>query len=394
MNTAASAMKVLHVIPSVGPLRGGPSVVIRTITEALSERGVTVDVATTDDNARELLNVRHDQPIVEDGVTYRYFRRQTRFYTASWPLYRWLAAHSADYDVIHIHAMFSFASTAAAFVAARRGVPYVVRPLGTLNSWGITNRRPQLKQFSLRFVERPLLSKAACVHFTSEQERVEAGMVVPEGTSRIIPNPVNAVSRVSEAVCGDWLAKHPALQGKRFFLFLSRLDLKKGLDLLLDAFRRVHENRQDVALVIAGNGDPEFISSLKQRASELKLGDSVVWTGFVERANKQAALQSSCAFVLPSYSENFGIAVVEAMSAGVPVVVSDQVAIHRDISEAGAGLVVPCDADPLADAMIRVLDDAPLRDCMGRRGKQFAEREYSREAVSRKLIDLYNEILN
>src|SRR6266404_1715192 len=147
-------MKVLHVIPSVGALRGGPSVAVRTMARGVSEQGVTVHVVTTDDNGRGRLAVPYGRPVVEDGFTCWYFRRQTRFYTVSWPLCRWLARHAADYDLIHIHALFSFATTVAAFWAARRGVPYVVRPLGTLNTWGIENRRALLKQVSLRLVER------------------------------------------------------------------------------------------------------------------------------------------------------------------------------------------------------------------------------------------------
>src|SRR5438445_624243 len=129
-------MKVLHVIPSVGPLRGGPSVMLHTMARGLSQAGVTVDVATTDDNGPERLNVETAQPLEEDRVTYRYFPRQTRFYTFSWPLTRWLAKHVCDYDVVHIHALFSYAAVPAAYWASRYTVPYVVRPLGVLNRWG------------------------------------------------------------------------------------------------------------------------------------------------------------------------------------------------------------------------------------------------------------------
>lgn len=146
-------MKVLHVIPSVSPLRGGPSVMLRTMAKGLAQAGVEVDVATTDDNGPGRLSVSHTIPIVEEAVTYRYFPRQTRFYTFSWPLNHWLAQHVQDYDLVHIHAIFSYVAIPAAFYAKRYGVPYVVRPLGVLNRWGIQNRRPWLKQLSFRFIE-------------------------------------------------------------------------------------------------------------------------------------------------------------------------------------------------------------------------------------------------
>src|SRR5690242_5295549 len=103
-------MKILHVIPSVGPLRGGPTVMIRTLTRALVEAGMTVDVATTDDNGPGRVSVVLEQPLTEDGVTYLYFRRQTTFYSFSWPLTRWLCRHVVDYDLVHIHALFSYPS--------------------------------------------------------------------------------------------------------------------------------------------------------------------------------------------------------------------------------------------------------------------------------------------
>src|SRR5438876_3675068 len=112
-------MKVLHVIPSVGPLRGGPSEILRTMTSGLATAGITVEVATTDDNGRGRLNVPVTEAIFDGGVTYRYFPRQARFYTFSWPLTVWLARHVREFDLVHIHALFSYAPLAAAYWAKR-----------------------------------------------------------------------------------------------------------------------------------------------------------------------------------------------------------------------------------------------------------------------------------
>src|SRR5262249_9530024 len=150
-------------------------------------------------------------PVLEDAVTYWYFRRQTRFYTGSLPLSRWLARHVADYDLIHIHALFSFATTVAAFWAARRGVPYIVRPLGTLNTWGLENRRPWLKQLSLRLIERRVLANAVAVHFTSTQERDEALLVAPCVRGFVVPNPVVSKGIRRRAEVDEFLARHPEI---------------------------------------------------------------------------------------------------------------------------------------------------------------------------------------
>src|ERR1700719_607660 len=161
-------MRVLHVIPSIGPARGGPSVVMRTMARSQAACGLEVHVATTDDNGRGRLTA--ESSFVEERVTYWIFRRQTRFYTFSLPLTMWLWQHARDYDVIHIHALFSYPSIAAAFLAKLAHVPYLVRPLGVLNSWGMHHRRPWLKGLSFRLIESRVLRNAAGVQYTSAQE--------------------------------------------------------------------------------------------------------------------------------------------------------------------------------------------------------------------------------
>lgn len=384
-------MKVLHIIPSVGPLRGGPSIAARTIAWALVNHGVSVDVATTDDNGAGQLAVPLGRPVVEDGVTYWYFRRQVSFYTVSWPLSQWLAAHVGDYDLVHIHALFSFAATAGAFWAARRGVPYLVRPLGVLNAWGLRNRRPFLKRLSLCLIERRILANAAAAHFTSEQERCEAELVAPGTRGVVIPNPVATLGVDQNPRTEALLLKYPELAGKRVVLFLSRVDPKKGLDLLLDGFAKIRAVCPDTALVVAGNGDESFVARLREQAQRLGVQRDVIWAGFLEGEEKQAMFAAADVFVLPSYSENFGIAVVEAMASGLPVIVSDQVGIHHDVTRAGAGLVVRCDANEVSGAVVQMLSDCEARSQIARNAVLLAKK-FSPEVVSETLIEVYRSL--
>jgi glycosyltransferase involved in cell wall biosynthesis len=384
--------KILHVIPSVGTLRGGPSVMVRTLACGLSRMGLETHIATTNDNGPERLQVPLGVPIVKEGVTYWYFPRQIRFYTFSWPLSAWLARHVQEFDLVHIHALFSFATLAAAFWARRHGVPYIVRPLGTLNEWGMRNRRPWLKRMSFRVLENRILKHAALVHYTSEQERTEAGKLQVTTASEIIPNALP--EHTHSCIPGQFRLRHPELEGRRIILFLSRLDTKKGLDLLLPAFAQVRTKLPDVSLVLAGNGSPEFVSRLKEEAVSLGVESDVLWTGFLAGDDKYAALADAELFVLPSHSENFGIAVVEAMAAGTPVIVSDQVGIHREIAAAMAGLVVSCDVTRLADSLLQLLNHPAESRSMGLNGKRLAQKNYSSEAVTRKLVEAYNGVAN
>jgi glycosyltransferase involved in cell wall biosynthesis len=363
---------------------------VRNLTRSLSRHGIEVHVATTDDNGPLSLDVPHGIPVSQDGGTYWYFPRQFRFYTFSWPLARWLARHVSDYDVVHIHALFSFATLPAAFWARWRRVPYIVRPLGTLSEWGMKNRRPWLKNLSFRLLESRVLHNAAVVHYTSDQERVEAEKLNITTTAAIIANGLPDAS--AKGAAGRFRARFPEVKDRRIVLFLSRLDTKKGLDLLLRAWTTVRVEAPHACLVVAGTGPTEFVDGLKADAAALGIESDIIWAGFLEGEAKQAALADADVFVLPSYSENFGIAAAEAMAAGLPVVVSDQVGIQGDIKRARAGVIVSCNSTELASALVRLVNDAIVRRSMGQDGRSFALMSYSSDAVTKKLIRLYNQI--
>jgi glycosyltransferase involved in cell wall biosynthesis len=164
------------------------------------------------------------------------------------------------------------------------------------------------------------------------------------------------------------------------------------LDILLPAFARVQTQYPRASLVLTGNGDPAFVARLRQEAVRLGISSDILWTGFLSGKEKWAALADADLFVLPSYSENFGVAVVEAMACGLPVVVSDQVGIHKKIAEAQAGLVVPCDVEELTQALIQLVGDVQLRALMARNGKSLARKHFAIEAVTDGLIGLYLEL--
>ena len=293
------------------------------------------------------------------------------------------------HDVVHIHALFSFASTVAAWVAHRRRVPYVVRPLGTLSSYGLRARRRRLKRLSMALIESRMLRHAAAVHFTSRAELDEAEALGLPMRSVVIPLgvEVGAYGRPPRR----W--QHRALAGRRVILFLSRLDPKKNVEALIDAVASSPMLRSSCALLIAGTGEPGYVASLRARAAAAGLSDRTVWLGHVEGAQKRAALAAADVFVLPSFSENFGIAAVEALLAGVPCVLGEGVAVAREVEKRGAGLAVPPEPAAVAQALERILGaDASVRRDMALRAKRVAESKYSTRAMAQRLVSLYKEI--
>jgi len=357
---------------------------------ALTAAGVDVETVTTDDDGPgRHISKRMAEPIDENGVTRWYFPKQTEFYKFSLPLYRWMRREIHRFDVVHVHAVFSFASVAAAWAARRAKVPYVIRPLGLLNSYGMTQRRAILKSLSMRMIEGPLLRDAAAVHFTSEAEQREAESLGWPIRSVVIPLGVEPFALPLPEM---FLSLHPTLRHRRRILFLSRLDPKKNVETLLAAFATVRAECADVALIICGDGNAEYIARLKDLASRLDIADSVVWAGKVEGQIKHAALACADLFVLPSFSENFGIAAVEALIAGLPCVLSHGVAIATEVSAAKAGVSVEPTAEAVTDGIRLFMNDAARRTAAANQAKWLAEDRYSASAMGGKLVALYSEL--
>lgn len=378
-------MKVLHVIPSLSAVHGGPTHALALMEHALAAQGVSVETATTDDDGPGRRNGKPiGQPLQEDGTIRWYFPKQFDFYKPSPAFARWISAEVTRYDLVHVHALFSYTSTVAARAARRAGIPYVVRPLGTLNTYGIAQRRPLLKQASLRWVEGPILRNAAAVHFTSRDEAEQArqlGIPMREAIVALGVAPLVELLPVP--------ARRPGS-----VLFLSRLDPKKNLEQLLEALAMLRDEMPALHLLVAGDGPRDYVTQLRQRAQSLGVAERISWLGHVEGRAKAEAFAMAEVFVLPSFSENFGIAAAEALAAGLPCVLGRGVAIADEVARAGAGVSVEPAAAEIAAALRRIMasHDALLQ--MSSAARQVAQRLFSADAMGAALKQLYSDILN
>ena len=382
-------MKVLHVIPSLSGLRGGPTFVVKTLASHQARAGVEVHVAATDDDGRARQSVPLGTPLSSDRVTYWYFGRSTRTYTSSVGLTSWLFRHTAEFDLVHIHSVFSFPATVSAAIARLKSVPYVVRPLGVLNRWGLGSGRAWAKRLSIRWIESGILRRAAAVQFSSMKERAETAEVCALGKTAVIANPVEFDPPVER---GLFRALYPSIGGRRIVLFLARLDPVKGIELLLDAFRIVREANPQVVLAIAGSGDPGYQQTLRARAERLGIAADVIWTGFLDRTAKAQALADADVFVVPSQSESFGLAAVEALAAGVPTVMTNGVGIADEVASNGAGIIVPANSRALGSAIERILSEPELAARLSHRGVSLVRSRYQSDAVAAQVMQLYAEI--
>jgi len=391
-------LRILQIVPSISLVYGGPSQMVRGFSQALAQTGAEVTVLTTDsngDSGQDPLEVPLNQPIQQDGYTVRYFRCSPfRRYKFSVDLLRWLSQNAQNYDIAHIHALFSPISTAAATVARQKKLPYVLRPLGTLDPADLAKKK-RLKQVYGQLLERPNLAGAAALHFTSPLEAEISHRFGVATTDWVIPLGVDPQPRLSTAEQHQILDALQVPRDQPLVLFLSRLDPKKGLDLLIPALAQVAQAAIPFHLVLAGDNpqDPTYKQAIEQRIQTLGLAERTTMTGFVRGVQKQALLQAADLFVLPSYYENFGIAVAEAMLAGLPVVISKGVYIWPDIVAGGAGWVCDLSAEALAVVLTESLENPDERKLRGQQAQRYAQTHYRWDAIAKQTLAAYGQVL-
>ncbi|MGE5361502.1 MAG: glycosyltransferase, partial [Bacteroidales bacterium] len=270
-------MKVLHVIPAIAPCYGGPSAALPQMCRALAQQGIEPTIATTDADGRGRLAVPLEVATTYDAASTIFFHRQySESFKYSRPLASWLARNVRSFDIVHIHAVLSHACLAAGRACRTGGVPYVVRPLGTLDPWSL-GQKALKKRLLLRAAGRSMLWHAAAIQYTSREEKrlVESSLGLVRGA--VIPLGVddglfarNAASRQSNRE-----------EAPPYVLALSRLHPVKGLEALITAFGRAVPRDVEWRLVIAGDGDGAYVDALKRLAGESGAGERVVFPGWV-----------------------------------------------------------------------------------------------------------------
>jgi glycosyltransferase involved in cell wall biosynthesis len=387
-------VKVLQVIGSLSPRDGGPSTTLPQMCSALAKRGHHVEVATTNLDGKSVLDVPLGEPLLADGFTTTYYPAQhPRSYGTSFPMAAMIRKRIADFDVVHVHSLYLFHTLVASAVCRRRGVPYVIRPHGTLDPYHRSIHRGRKAVYEL-LVERRNLASAAAIHYTSERERTFAeragirtpGYVIPHGIDTSVfddPDRTDALEQLLP-------------EGTRPLLitYVGRLTEKKGLDVLCQAFARVCSIEPTARLVIAGPDDEGLGIELRRWVDECGIGDRVSMPGIVTGPAKVDLLQRSDVFVLPSRDENFAVSVAEALAARTAVVVTPGVAIHGDIETADAGLVVDRNVEAVSEAVVRLLGDRILRRRLGENGRSLVAHLYSWDRISEQLEDMYVAMVN
>jgi len=366
---------LVHIVPSISEEASGPSYSVVRLCESLIDQGSPVMLAGLD-----YAPVRFHAP-----TFYRSFplgpgpRRLGR----SPDMSRWLdcQALAGEVSLLHCHSLWMMPNVYPGRTARRYEIPYVVSPRGTLSPWAFSSGTP-VKGIFWPLVQRPALSAVTCFHATAQSEYEDIRRMGFRQPVAIIPNGID-VPRLYERSYAD----------TRTLLFLGRIHPKKGLDMLLPAWRDLQSRHPEWRLQIVGADNSGYLKQLITLASELAL-ERVEFSGPLYGADKWRAFAQADLFVLPTYSENFGLVVAEALAAGTPAVVTHG-APWQALETHGSGWWIEIGVDPLVSCLDTAMNHSPdtLAE-LGLRGRSWMARDFSWARISFQMVETYRWILH
>lgn len=376
-------MRILHVISSLDPRDGGTTTLLDALARAQKGAGLDISVVSNFAAGFDDVVVRR---LRDSGIPVELIGPNKHFLAWHPQIAPTLRRLVPTADVVHIHALWEEIQHRAARVAHAAGRPYVFTPHGMLDPWSLRQSRLK-KQVYLALRLRRDLNQASAIHYSDEAERDLVAPLKLRPRAFVLRHLLDLSEFEQLPPRGSFRRECGVPDNKLLLLFLSRLHPKKGLDLLLPAFASLR--RDDVYLVLAGPGPQDYVQALRARADDLGIASRMIFSGMMAGARRIAAFVDADLFVLPSYQENFGLVVIESLAAGTPVVISDQVNIHRQISTAEVGEVVGMNVPELAGALGHWLGNANLRAAAAERAKRFVAEQYDARAIAQQWVAFY-----
>lgn len=385
-------MKVLQVIPSVSPQLGGPTRAIQGFSQSLQKLGIEIEIITTDDDTNSRLDVPLNELTLYKGVPTTFLSRTLRakeFIYAN-ALSKWHRQHLDAFDLVHTHYLFSHLPSWSARAARHNNIPYVMRPLGQLTPWALTQSSAKKKLYA-SLIEQQNLRGAAAIHCTSKEEAVNVKDFGVQTPTVSLPLGVTLPDTIQDAKIKLHHAYDIAPEVP-IVLFLSRIHPKKQPEVLVKAIGELLKE-QPCHVIFAGTGDAQYLNGLMALTRLLGIERRVTFTGFVDGYDKDLLLQGADIFALPSHSENFGIAVAEALISGLPAVITPGIQISTEINSVGAGIVAEATPEAFAQAIGQVLAQPDLQQQLRENGLQLARNRYSWMAIAKDLAVVYKNII-
>jgi glycosyltransferase involved in cell wall biosynthesis len=360
----------------------------------LASRGCQITVFTTNANGDVALDTPTGVQQQLNGVDVTYFPRSLPgMYFLSAQLASDCLRRVAEFDLIYVYSNWGFPFLPVTQAAFKASVAYVVSPRNSFRrrTWD----KKFLKKMSYHcLLERRLINHASALHFTTDIERRESNWLRLRPSSFVVPNAVDLTEFEKPAKQGRFRRALELGQEAEVILYLGRLDPGKGLDIAMASFAKIAARRPMARLVLVGPEENGHVRDLKALANRLGIGPRTLFPGYLDSADRLNALADADIFLLTSYSENFGMSVVESMAAGLPAVISDQVGISEDLQREEAAIVVPLDPDQIANALDELLASVEMRKAIGRRAKSIVHRRYSPHRVAQSMLEQFEAILD
>ena len=354
---------------------------VSMLSEQLAQAGITINVFTTTANGHQELEVQPNTSMLVEGIEVSYFKRITKDHSHFSPaLLKAVWKNAKTYDVIHIHAWWNLVSVLSCFIAVACRIPVLVSPRGTLSAYSFGNKNAGIKAFIHRFLGKPVL-KRCHIHTTSKREDdTVASLISPKSISTISNFVKLPVTQVSNAALPSPILK---------LIFLSRIEEKKGLDILINALALVNI---PFNLTIAGDGDRDYVTSLRILADKKGISDKITWIGFI-RENKFDVLRQHDLFILPSYDENFGNAVIESLAMGTPVLVSEQVGLADYVIQNQLGWICKTNETSVAQSIDQIATQPDKFTYIRQNAPQAIAHDFGSQSLVKKYKDLYHKII-
>jgi len=385
--------KILHATSSYYPafsFGGSVSADFETDME-LSCQNIKIDISTTNAGLKDnevLLNrwIKHkDLNIVYfPFIGYIHYNFSLK--------YLWfLILHIKDYDLVHFSGIWNFPVVFGPIVARFFKKPYIITPHGTLYKETFEGKSAIIKKIHYYCFVKRNIQKANIIHFTTkdEKDKVEDFLQI-NFNSKIVPYGMEFTNK--EIVLEDYRDKYNIPKDKKLILFLGRINWKKGLDILFQGFQKILESRDDCILLCVGPDVEHYSNELKKLVQEQTL-QNIIFTSMVEGDDKIAMYKLADIFILPSYSENFGMTVIEAASFKLPIVISNKVGLHNEIKENDAGLIIDTNINDIENSLNMLLTDQALCERIKNNAYKMAIDKFSRKNSAKMFKQMYKEIV-
>lgn len=378
-------MRILHVAPYMSPIYGGPPEAVRAMVNIGIIGGHDVKVYATSSGYH---NLKFPNKITESSDSQDIYKLFNPSFPTSWfysrDLFKELKSKATQVDLLHLHVPFTAPFFMAAEFAIKNDIPFVATLHGLLDKWSMSQKSWKKVPY-YHFFEKNHLASARFLHVTSALEErsvtcLRLGIPILNIPLSVLSNKTTSLYRNDPSIIR--------------LLFVGRLHPVKSIPTIFKAIKLLTSSGMNVRLDLAGSGSPSYEAYLKKLIKQYAIEPNVIWHGHVDLRQKESLYQTATFFVMPSLHENFGLAAAEALSAGVPVILSDQVGLAPDVEKWGAGFIIPVSNSEALANMVTKASRSELLNQMSISAKKLVDVKFNSATFSKNLLKMYSMALN